>query len=382
MGKTIQSCTSLSGYFKKRFFLPGVALLLLVTQVWAETPTGNINTPTYMVQERAIVNTITLGGTVIPEKEVTLSAQLPGRIVTLAGEEGNRFPKDTILIAIDDAELKAKRQAAVAKWMNADSALRNAGVQYQRELVAPDSLEKAPGGMGLPFLFDEMVTEPMSDMIGRADPDMDRYATLQKFNSQIEQARGSLSQARFQIEAIDAKLRDSQGLAPFDGVIIQKMVEIGDTVQPGQKLLKFADISHLQIQVEVPARFISGLSEGMILNAKLDVGGWVKVRVAQIFPIADRKRHTITVKFDLPKTTTTGAGQYAQVEVHDVSSDAKKLPVIPRSALVPRGSLPSVYIINKEGKRELRVLRLGNTYGDEVTVISGLKAGDVIENQP
>ncbi len=381
MGKTTQSCMPLSGYFKKRIFLPSAALLLLSTQVWAETPANTDNTATYTVQERAIVNTITLGGTVIPEKEVTLSAQLPGRINVLAGEEGNRFPKDTILIAIDDTELKAKRQAAVATWMKADSALRTAGVQYQRELVSPDSLDKAPGGMGLPFLFDEMITEPMSDMMGNADPGMDRYATLQKFNSQIEQARSSLSQARFQIEAIDAKLRDSQGLAPFDGVIIEKMVEIGDTVQPGMPLLKFADISHLQIQVEVPARFISGLSEGMILNAKLDVGGWVKVRVAQIFPIADRKRHTITVKFDLPKNTTTGAGQYAQVEVHDVSSDAKKLPVIPRSALVPRGSLPSVYVVN-EGKRELRVLRLGNTYGDEVTVISGLKAGEVIENQP
>ncbi len=110
--------------------------------------------------------------------------------------------------------------------------------------------------------------------------------------------------AQSQIQAIDAKLRDAQSLAPFDGVIVKKYIEEGDTMQPGQPLLVFADVEYLQIMVDVPARLRPGLREGMMLDAQLDVGSQiVPVRVAQIFPMADAQRHTVKVKFDLPQAS-------------------------------------------------------------------------------
>ncbi len=340
------------------------------------------STGDYVVQERPILTAVTLGGTVIPTREITLSAQSPGRVEQIAGEEGDAFEKDTVLVKLNNEGLLAQRRAAMAEWANADATLRQAGVEYQREVYSPNSLKsKAPGGMGLPFMFDDMFTEPMADMMGKADSRLDRNAVLHNYSIQIEQARNALVGARSQIEALDAKLRDTKGQAPFNGVIIKKLVEVGDTVQPGQHLLKFADTNTLQIQVEVPARLVPGLQVGMVVPSKLDVGGWVQVRVAQIFPIADPSRHTVTVKFDLPANTLTGAGQYAQVEIQDVNSPAKYLPVIPRAAIVWRGSLPGVYVLNNN-RRELRLLRLGNTYGSEVTVLSGLKGGETIELNP
>lgn len=365
--------------------------MVLMTAMLSVSPCSyvlaqNTSSGSYVVQARPILTAVTLGGTVIPSKEITLSAQLPGRVEQIAGEEGDSFEKNKLLIALNTEELLAQRRSAMAEWANADATLRQAGVEYQREIFSPNSLKnKAPGGMGLPFMFDEMFTEPMADMMGKSDSRLDRTSVLHNYSIQIEQARNALVRARSQIDAIDAKLRDAQGLAPFNGVIIKKFVEVGDTVQPGQHLLKFADTSALQIQVEVPARLVPGLQVGMVVPAKLDVGGWVQVRVAQIFPIADSARHTVTVKFDLPINTLTGAGQYAQVEIQDVNSPAKYLPVIPTAALVWRGSLPGVYVLtnNNEGLRsELRLLRLGNTYGSEVTVLSGLKAGETIELNP
>jgi multidrug efflux pump subunit AcrA (membrane-fusion protein) len=335
----------------------------------------------YVIQARPILSSATLGGTVIPAKEVTLSAQVPGRIEKISGEEGSNFREGTLLISISTEELHAQRRAAMAEFASADAALRNAGVRYQQELFTPDSLKKAPGGMGLPFLLDEMLTEPMSEVLGKSDSKLDRRTNLHNFGTQIDQARSSLMRARSQIDAIDAKLRDAHGLAPFDGVITKKLVEAGDTVQPGTPLLKFADTSSLQIQVEVPARLVSGLQTGMVVNAKLDVGGWIQARVAQVFPIADAQRHTVTVKFDLPSNTRTGAGQYAQVDIQDVNTPAQYLPIIPTAAIVWRGSLPGVYVLNN-GKRELRLLRLGNYYGQEVAVLSGLKHGETIEINP
>lgn len=335
----------------------------------------------HIVQERPIVSSVTLGGTVIPAKEVTLSAQLPGRIEMLAGEEGEQFKEETVLVAINDAELLAKRRAALAELANAEAMLRNADVQFSRELFSPDSPRKAPGGMGVPHMFDELFTEPATDMMGQGDSTVDRQAELHSFRTKIEQARNTWMRARSEIEAIDVKIRDARSIAPFDGVVTQKHVEVGDTVQPGQPLLEFADTSNLQIQAEIPARLVPGLQVGMILPAKLDVGGWTQVRVARIFPIADPQRHTVTVKFDLPPNHLIGAGQYAQVEIQDVNTPPKYMPVIPSSAILWRGSLPGVYVFNNN-KRELRLLRLGNAYGKEVSVISGLKAGEAIDINP
>ena len=83
-----------------------------------------------VVQQMQGATTVSLGGTVVPYKEVTLSAQLPGRVKFLAGIEGDLFKEGDLLVELDDSELTAKRQAALAQLANADAQLRNAGVQY------------------------------------------------------------------------------------------------------------------------------------------------------------------------------------------------------------------------------------------------------------
>ncbi len=351
----------------------------------------------YQVRVYNLSPPVTLSGTVIPEKEVTLLAQLPGRIETIAGKEGDEFKQGTVLVALNDSELLAKRRAAVASWHNADAALRNASMQYTRELWSPDSPTKAPGGMGLPHLFDQFFTKPLSDALGQSDQVLDRRAQMQSFGSKIEQARSALEQAKSQIEQIDSKLRDAKSIAPFDGVIIKKMVEVGDTVMMGQPLLQFADIRRLQIAVDVPARLIRGLKIGKRVSARLDVlDERVIVEVAQIFPVADSQRHTVKVKFDLSldqdseQRRYVGPGQYAQVDVPDVKAGQQELLLIPKKAVMQRGSLPSVCVLKPNNKYERRVIRLGRSInpaliteldaslGDYVTILSGLKEGDEI----
>mgnify|MGYP000402749518 CR=1 FL=1 len=66
---------------------------------------------------------------------------------------------------IDDQELLANRRALQAQMASADAQLRNAGMQYNREVFAPRS-RTPPGGMAIPNLFDQMFTRPMEDFIG------------------------------------------------------------------------------------------------------------------------------------------------------------------------------------------------------------------------
>ncbi|RKZ93368.1 MAG: efflux RND transporter periplasmic adaptor subunit [Candidatus Parabeggiatoa sp. nov. 1] len=351
---------------------------------------------TYEVRAYDISPPVTLSGTVIPKTEVTFKAQSPGEVIQIAGEEGDWFREKTVLVALDDKALLAKRDAAIAQWYQANTTLRDAGMQYFQQKHSPDSLDKAPGGMGIPYLFDQIFTKPISDLFGRSDDVLDRRAQLHSYGSRIEQARSALWQAKSQIDQIEVKLRDTGSQAPFDGVIIEKFVEVGDTVMMGQPLLQFADIGHLQIEVDVSARLVRGLKVGKQVSAKLDVlDEHVIVTVAQIFPIADKQRHTVKVKFDLSVDTESedgqyvGPGQYAQVDVPDVQAGEQKLLLVPETAVVRRGSLPAICVF-KNNKHERHLVRLGKTIpasrvsglethlGDFVSVISGLREGDIV----
>ena len=336
-----------------------------------------------MVQVQPQHSFVVLGGTVVPAREVTIAAQLPGRVEFIAGEEGDGFDANAKLVALDDDELLAKRQAAIAQIGNADAAMRNAGVQFHRELESPQS-RSSMSGMGLPGMFDQMFTRNMSDMAGYQSPGTERRADLYSRSTGIEQARNAMVQAQSQLREIDAKLRDAIGYAPFKGVIVKKFVEVGDTVQPGQPLLKFSDTDLLQIQIEVPARLMPGVRDGQVLMATLDVRNTpVQATVSQIFPMADARRHTVTVKLDLPADAPAGPGMYVEVMIPDINSPAQSHPIVPVSALIQRGSLPAVFVVKDNGEKELRVVRTGEkTDPYHITILSGLSGGERIVNHP
>ncbi len=328
---------------------------------------------------------IKIGGTVIPFKEVTLAAQMPGRVQYIAGSEGDYFQKGNLLLSIDDDDLVARRRAALAQLSNAETALRNARVQYNRELISPrtENIGAMPG-MGMPSLFDNLFTRNAGKAMGYGNPDIERQADLYSSGSQVKNAEAMVLKARSALEELDAKLRDARAIAPFDGKLVRKMVEEGDTVQPGTPLLKFAHTKFLRIQAEIPARLIFGLSKGSLVDVELDINHtFTKARVAQIYPVADKQKHTVTVKFDLPEGTPGGPGLYAEVTINDTTSANKPVPVIPKDAVLYRGSLPSVYILDDENKARMRLVRLGADYdATRVTVLSGISEGDRIISAP
>ncbi len=369
-------------------FLVGMTGPLAFTAEAAGAPEAGYQLPsqgTVMVEARAVGAVTTLGGTVVPFREVTLAAQLPGRVIFLKGGEGDWFEDREVLAALDDEDLLAQRRAAMADVANADFALRNARVQFSRELYSGRSNRpNTEMGMGVPSMFDQFFTKPMSSMAGMSDPALERRAEVYGAGIGVEQAQAALSRAQARIEEINAKLRDTRSIAPFAGVIVQKFAEVGDTLQPGQPLVKVADTRNLQIRVEVPARLMPGLRKGMVIPAKLDVGNTrLDARVAQIYPMADTQRHTVTVKLDIPPGTPGGPGMYAEVQIPDITAPASSLPVVPASAVLWRGSLPAVFVVGGgDGKGELRMVRVGERVGNSYTVLSGLSVGERIVAAP
>ena len=342
-----------------------------------------ITVDTVQMQGKAV-----LGGTVIPYKEVTLTAQIPGAVEYLAGAEGDFFEAGKVLVAIDDSELLAKRNAVLAQMANADAALRNSYVQYDRELIQPQAFSTERGsaiGMGMPSLFDQMFSRGMSNFMGYRQPGLERYTDLYRSRTGVNQAYSAVIQARSQLDEIDAALRDTRSVAPFDGVILGKMVEVGDTVQPGMPLLYFGHVKYLRIQADVPARLVQYLQIGQFVPAYLDTARTrVDARVSQIYPLADPTQHTVTVKFDLPSSVPGGPGMYAEVMVPDGQTPKEPTVIIPSSALVRAGSLPGVLVVRDANTSELRLVRLGPKVGARnVTILAGLQPGErIIDNPP
>lgn len=335
-----------------------------------------------IVESAGLSGNIVLGGSVQPVKTVNLSAQMPGDVKFVSGQEGDAFLKGDRLVGLDIAALMAKRKQAVTQYYSAEAGYRNAMVQYNREMLSPNSQANSMMG-GAPSMF-SMFSDPFRNLTGEGDPGYERHSNLYAQNVQVQTARNQMEQALAAISEIDENLQNAISIAPFDGVILKKMVEEGDIVQPGMPLVTFADISELEIRVEVPTNLLRMISEGQELQARLDgAETTTTVIVDRIFPSADAG-HTTTVKFTLKDTSQARSGLYAEVMIPDPAKQGKSMPVIPESAMVWTTSLPGVYKLDDNGNIKLRLIRIGERTADgKVTVISGgIKPGDKILANP
>lgn len=338
------------------------------------------------VSREQVPVTIAVAGTVSARKTVALTAQLPGRIVSISGQEGDRFGKGAVLVRLDDAALIAKLESARAAENSALAQVRNADAQLTRELASPQSnaSKSAPGGMGMPATMDQMMFNPMQNMMGMRNRGMDRTADVVNRQTQLAQARSQRARSISQIKEIKEKIRDSKSVAPFSGVIETVFVEVGDTVQPGQRLVAFSDTGGYQVQVDVPARLKNGLGMGDFIKVTLDGATEpVGARVSRVFPVADPKDHTIRVELDLPDGVDTTVGAYAEVAVAIPDANDKGAIAIPETAVVRKGGLPLVFVVDDAGIAKLRIVRLGDATGSgNQVVLSGLREGERIVAAP
>lgn len=366
----------------KRVFLSIIAssILLVVPIVHAASIITVSNSNHQQAQ-------VVLGSTVIPYKEVTLTAQIPGVVRKIAGDVGLGVREGTALVQIDDAQLQAKRNEVLAGIQTAQTGLRNSQIQYQRELISPRSKDVgAMPGFALPSMMDMFMVRPFANsFLSGYNSDVGRYSDLMNSASNVSRAQSHLQQAYSQLQGLDVSLRDARSVSPFDGVIMEKMVEEGDTVQPGQPLLRLGMLKYKRLLADVPSGLVDQLKVGMELPAKVDGQLMVKARVSQIYPVADPERHTVKVKLDLPISAQAAPGMYAEIHLPSQSAaqqNNSKL-LIPASALLKGRSLPSVLVV-AEDTSKLRMIRTGSTQDNGlIEVLSGLKEGEqIIDGAP
>lgn len=340
----------------------------------------------HTVKRQAIATTVSIGGAVTALKTVQLAAQLPGRVASLSGREGDAFEAGSLLVQLDDSALLARYEAAVASRDAALASIRNAEAMMHREIYSPssDPSQRAPGGMGMPAMMDQMFTAPLQSFGGNRNRQVERHSDYVAAQTRVAQAHTQYAQTEANIKEIEASLRDTQSVAPFAGVIQKVYVEVGDTIQPGTPLLDFSEYGRKKVEADLPIRLARTLSVGQEMAVKLDAeSAPVLAPVTRIHPIADARQHTMKIELELPEDANATAGQYAELRVTDKRSSMPAQLTVPMSAVVSKGGLPLVFLVGDDGKARLRVLRLGGEAGSySRVVLSGVKEGDRIVNRP
>ena len=289
-------------------------------------------------------------GVVEARRQATLSAEVSGTIESVNFDVDDRVEAGEIVLTIRDREYRARVQKAQASLNEAQANLR----QMQLE-------------------FDRSRDLRRQKLISQADFDR-AAASLAAAEARRESAAANLVEAREQLERTVVR-------APYGGVVVERHVEPGESVSPGQPIMSGYSIDELRVTAQVPQSLIGGLREYRKARViRLEDDQAIDVVKITIHPFADPKNHSFTVRFDLPAIDgDLYPGMLVKVALMTGSIDRLLLP---QQALVSRSEVNAVYVLDDEGGISLRQVRPGNRFGDQVEILAGLDVDERVALDP
>lgn len=290
-------------------------------------------------------------GRVEAVRQTVLSAQVPGAIVELPAKVGDRVKAGQLLVRLDARAAQQTAAAGAAQAQAARAMLDAATREFERQKQ----------------LFAQ------------------RYISQAALDHAEAQFKAAQAEAQAQLASAGAASTQSSFYvlkAPYDGVVAEVPVVLGDMAMPGRPLVTVYDPAALRVSVPVPetvASSLRGASPPLIELAGLS--GTVTPRAMQLLPTADPATHTVELRLDLPPGLAGAApGQFARALVTGPASGT--MLTVPLRAVVRRAELAGVYVVGADGKPLLRQVRLGRASGDQVEVLAGVSAGERVALDP
>jgi RND family efflux transporter MFP subunit len=289
-----------------------------------------------------------VSGTLVPEREAAIRAQVGGAVLSVAVDQGSRVAEGTLLASIDD---RTQRDA----YLSARSAFTTAQSTAER---AKRDLERA---------------ERLSAAGAIADRDLEQA----RWNNTSAQAQLADAQAR--LTMADKQLNDAKVHAPFAGVVSRRSVSEGDIVQPGTALFTVVDPSSMRYEAAVPATQLSMIRIGA--PAAFTVSGYpgrrFEGRVTRINPTADPATGQVRIVVSVPNASgSLVGGLFADGRV---STERRAGLTAPFTAVDQRGLKPIVLRL-KNGRVERVEVALGvrDDARERVEIAQGVSAGDTL----
>jgi len=327
-----------------------VAMLAIVASAGAADVGSGSAGPTLEVAVRELPRTLTAEGQVEAIRQTTLGAQVAGRIVALDVKAGDSVRAGQVLARIDARTADQAVAAGRSQVAEAQANLANAKRKYERN----------------------------------------RDLVAQKFVSQaaLDQAEAEYKAAQAQLAAITANAGQAVAAqsfttiaAPYAGVIGATLAELGDMAQPGRPLITIFDPQELRVVATVPQAALATLKLDQPVRVEIPaVDRSLGATRATVIPLADARTHTTRIRLDLPAGTELLPGQFARARF--VTGTIRTLAV-PATALLKRGEVTAVYVIDRAGRPQLRQVRTGESVGDDqVEILAGVSPGERIAANP
>ncbi len=290
-----------------------------------------------------------LDGLVEAIHKSTVSAQTAGRIEEIMVDVNDFVPQGTPILRLRNIEQRAGLDQAQANLREAQARFTEAQAEYNR---IRSVYEK------------QMVSKAQMDTV---------TATLDAAKARLAAAQAGVAQAK---ESLGYTVIN----APYSGIVLERHVQLGETVQPGQALMTGFSLDELRVVADVPQRLIGPVrqyQQAWVLSP--NGGDRIVAEKLTFFPYADPQSNIFKVRVDLPKKTE---GFYPGMFVKTAFriGETQQL-IIPKQAITQRGEVSGVYIV-KGDQVSLRQVRLGRTEGDSVAILAGLEPGETVALDP
>jgi RND family efflux transporter MFP subunit len=283
-------------------------------------------------------------GTIRAVHETSVGSKLLARVSEVNLKAGQRVNKGDVLIRLDDTDLQAKLQQAHAMLTAAEA------VRQQAE-----SDEKRLSNLMKTNAVSRQEYENSATKLRAADAD------LRRAQEAVKEGQVALDWATLR--------------APMDGVVIDKKIDVGDMVTPGQILVTLFDPSRMQLVASVRESLAHRLQTGQTLGVRIEgLDKQCQGTISEIVPEAESSSRAFQVKVTGPCPGGIYSGMFGRLLI---PLDEETVLVIPRRAVLHVGQLELVDVADK-GHAVRRSIRTGRGFGEDVEVLSGLRDGEQV----
>lgn len=285
---------------------------------------------TEAVQSESISRSEAIAGTIRAKSRATLEAKISGRVNQLPVGVGQKVKPGDLLARLEAAEINARLAQAEATLEQAQRDAKRITSLFEQQAATRAEQESA--------------------------------------ESRLRVAQAAETEARAMLSYVEIT-------APFAGVVSRKWVEVGDLANPDKPLISVEDHASLQLEADVPQTLAGSLELEMKLEVQIE-GSTAPLTgmLTEIAPSGDANSRTFGVKVNLPAGPGLKPGQFARLILPTAASPSLR---IPRSALVQRGQLDLVFVVNDRLAR-MRLVKVGRAEADRVEILSGLQAGEAV----
>ncbi len=307
--------------------------------------------------------TLTLPGETRGWYSSTIYARVSGYVANWIADMGDKVKKDQVLATIDTPELDAQLEAAQAqlKASGAEVTVKEADVEFAKTTF--DRWQGSPKGV-------------VSDQ--EREDKKARYAVAA---AQLNAARARVALDQANVDRLTFLAGYKQVTAPYDGVITERRVDIGDLVTAGSTsnttlLYGIAQPDKIRVFVNVPQTVSAEIGDGAVaqITASEHPGRVFEGKVTRTSRSIDRRARTLRVEVDLPNSDLALLpGMYVEIAFHLKPTSFVQVPA---SAMIFRTGGPQVAVIGDNGTVKFRDVTIARDNGNFVEIASGLTAGD------